>query len=325
MSSAFPEFRTALPVLMTFLAIASAPLRAHALVIDPTFGIGVGASAQSAFNYAAGQIEALFSDPVTVNITVEAGSSGLGSSTTSLKGTYSYSTVRGDLIADQTAHPSADGAASVGAGGSLFSTSAPSGASNFWLTTAQAKALGALAANDAASDGTFTYNSTLAYTFDPNNRAVPGAFDFIGVAEHEITEIMGRITLNGATLDSRTHSAMAFDLFSFTGVGAHTLTTGASRYFSIDNGTDNLHGYNFPNGNGSDPQDWDASLANDPFNASTGSNQAHVLNATDIATLDVIGWDYVGAVPEPASKATLLAGLALVGAAALRRRGTAAD
>src|SRR5215813_1102212 len=36
------------------------------------------------------------------------------------------------------------------------------------------------------------FNRTESYTFDPNNRAVTGAFDFFGAADHEITEVMGR-------------------------------------------------------------------------------------------------------------------------------------
>ena len=51
--------------------------------------------------------------------------------------------------------------------------------------------------NDLSNDGTFTFGGGFSYTYDPNNRAVAGKFDFIGVAMHEISEIMGRIGLMG--------------------------------------------------------------------------------------------------------------------------------
>ena len=296
-------------------------LSAHALVIVPTFGVGVSAAAQAAFNFAAAEFQSLYSDPVTINFNVKAGTTGLGGSSSPLMFVVpaTYAQVRSALIADQTAHPSANGATSIAAGGSINTTTDPTGGGgNFFYTFAQAKALGARPANDAASDGTFTYNSTLTYTFNPLNRQVVGAFDFIGVAEHEISELMGRIPGLGGTIAGQP-GFLVYDLFRYTAAGTRSLSDGAGRYFSINNGTTNLHGYNFANGNGSDPQDWDASDPTDPYNAFTGPGQGHSINAVDIATLDVIGWDLAAPVPEPTGAALMLAGLAAVGACARRR------
>src|SRR5437868_4941804 len=62
---------------------------AHALTINTTFDSTVnnlGNSAQwiSAWNYAAGQFQVQYSDPITINITFKAGG-GLGSSSTNLQ------------------------------------------------------------------------------------------------------------------------------------------------------------------------------------------------------------------------------------------------
>lgn len=65
------------------------------------------------------------------------------------------------------------------------------GTHNWWFTKAQRKALG-IAADDLTNDGTYTFGGGLSYTYDPNNRAVAGKYDYIGVSMHEFSEIMGR-------------------------------------------------------------------------------------------------------------------------------------
>jgi len=49
-------------------SVLTAP--AVALTIDPTFGTGVTSQAQTAFNTAASEYETLFTNPITINITV---------------------------------------------------------------------------------------------------------------------------------------------------------------------------------------------------------------------------------------------------------------
>ena len=75
-------------------------------------------------------------------------------------------------------------------------------------------------------------------------------------------------------------------------LGARGLTNGNNIYFSIDSGKTNLKNFNFPNGGGSDPQDW-ASGASDCFNAFSSSGVLNGLSAVDIRTLDVIGYNLV--------------------------------
>src|SRR5207245_637655 len=88
----------------------------------------------------------------------------------------------------------------------------PTGNSTWFLSFAQAKGLGLRTANNAAVDGTFTFGQGFSYTFDPNNRAVAGKFDFIAVAEHEISEIMGRIGILGQPISGSPNFGV-YDLF----------------------------------------------------------------------------------------------------------------
>ncbi len=292
---------------------------ADALTINPTFDAFVTQPARDAFNFAAAEFQALYTDPINVNITVNTGTTGLGGSSTPIFGIFSYAQVRTALINDNAAHPSADGNTSVGAGGSINTTTDPSTSGRYFIPRAEEKALG-LIPNDLTNDGTFTYNRNLTYTFDPNNRAVAGAFDFIGVAEHEISEIMGRIPGLGGDI-AGSPGFLPYDLFRYRGANTRGITnTGSGNFFSINNGTTNLHGFNDANTNGGDPQDWDNSNLSDPYDAFTSSGQGHAITSYDITTLDVIGYDLRQAqeTPEPGTLALL--GTSLLGLAALRRR-----
>ncbi|MFN2622814.1 MAG: NF038122 family metalloprotease [Chthoniobacterales bacterium] len=253
------------------------------------------ANMKAACTYAANQFTSRYSDPINVNIKVTAspGTSDFGSSIAFFIPVDTYNNLRASFAADSK---TGDDATTVGAGGSLPAGADPiATAHQYNVTRAQAKALG-YRPDDMQNDGTFNFGGGHPWTYDPNNRNVTGKFDFIGVAMHEYSEIMGRTSSMGDTLGTGTPNYVAFDLFHYTGAGTRGLSNGAGRSFSFDNGTTLLIAFNNNAANGGDLQDW-AGPAPDSFNAAGPPGEQDDMTPVDLQTMDVIGYDRSATVP----------------------------
>src|ERR1700736_2578441 len=298
--------RSRATLLALVLAAAAAATPATALTINLTYDpdstfLNAGLSSadiakmKAAASYAVSDLTDNLTDGVNVNIKITAvpGTGTLGQSDSFLASTPNYSALRAAVAADAK---TADDATALSSGGSL-PTSDPIVSNHLYMvTTAEAKALG-LVPDDLSNDGTFTFGGGFSYTYDPNNRAVAGKIDFIGVAMHELSEIMGRIPLMGQNLTG-SPDYMLMDLFHYTGAGSRGLNQGPGRFFSIDNGTTLLKAFNNANANGGDPQDW-ASGTNDSFNAFGSFGVQNDLSLVDLRVMDVIGYDATGGSPTP--------------------------
>jgi hypothetical protein len=143
-------------VATAFAAVSLAPAGFSALVITPTFTANFNANfganaaaAQASWIAAASQFSANYSDNININITVDgvAGTSVFGQSQTFLN-SLSYATLRTRMIADNT---TADDTAALA--GSISVADPVGAAHTWWVSRAQAKAIG-LIANDLSNDGT---------------------------------------------------------------------------------------------------------------------------------------------------------------------------
>ncbi len=321
-------------VLVCFSISATFSARTNAaLVITPTFTANFvtnfganAAAAQASWIAAANVYSSNFSDNIHVNITVDgvAGTSVFGQSSTFLN-SASYATLRNDVVLDAK---TADDNTSVGAGGSVTAADPVGGTHTWWVSRAEAKAIG-LIGDDLSNDGTTTFGAGNPFTFNTTNNGpiAAGTYDFRGVALHEIAEVMGRLGLSGGTIGQNTNSFSLIDDFSYTGPGVRGLGGGAGNNFSIDNGTTLLKVFNNSNGTGGDgldTRDWAPAGPNqggngspDAFNQFSASGVVNGLSTTDLRLMDVIGYDRV-AVPEPS--AIGLGALGLVGLIGYCRR-----
>ena len=195
-----------------------------------------------------------FSDNIHVNITVDAvaGTGVFGESNTSLIST-SYANLRAKVVADAK---TADDFTSIGAGGSVTVADPASGTHTWWVTRAEAKAIG-LIGDDLSKDGTTTFGAGNPFSF--TEPPAPGTYDFRGIAAHEMTEVMGRLGISGGTIGSGANSYGLIDDFAYTGPGAKSLNksdnSGVGQNFSIDNGTTLLKVWNNSVQNGLDTRD----------------------------------------------------------------------
>jgi hypothetical protein len=312
------DIRSIVSSLLYLGLILGATQSAHAGLI---FNLSFDASTSSApggfftaFNSAVRFLENQYTDPITINLKVGWGEinnnplnpGNLGQSSTRQQGFFTYSTVKTALINDAKTTIDATAIAN------LPSTFPGGSGSIFVMSNAEAKALGLLAGNAAANDGSVGFDSAATYTFDPNNRAVASAFDFVGLAEHELTEVMGRYGLGQNGAASGRFSPL--DLFRCTSPGVLDTTPANGAYFSINGGSTVINTFNGTGGG--DLSDWSGATL-DSFNHNLTIGKELDVTRGDIVEMDAIGFDV--ATPEPATGTYTLVGLGLAATIYLRR------
>jgi hypothetical protein len=237
--------------------------------------LGAPQSFRDTIQSAANLLDTTFTDPITVNLSVGYGELTVGSTVYSLTngaaesvasgGQYfSYNQVR-SLLAGQV---SSDVLSGVQA---LPDAAAVQGQSNVVVWSAEEKALGLIPAGATGLDGAAGFATDI-----PTNLLE-------GVALHELTHAMGRVTASGGQAD-------VFDLYRFASPGAHVFgQTSTGGYFSLDGGNTPLADY----GQNSDPADFlnSAGLTpNDAFNEYYGSGTLQQLSPVDLLQMEALGF-----------------------------------
>ncbi len=151
--------------------------------------------------------------------------------------------------------------------------------------------------------------------FDASDGIDDGAFDFVGIAIHEIGHALGFVSGvdaydaytypgNWTNRESNVLEGYAIngtlDLYRYSAAGTLDLSTSASdKYFSIDGGETQLFGDSrfstgTENGDGSQASHWKDSAGNDQLGVldpTAGTGQVMEVTALDLAAFDAIGWD----------------------------------
>ncbi len=205
------------------LAFSASPAAAVNIVLNFSSGAGVdpvkAAQAQAGFEQAARFWERRLRDPVTINI--DAGFDSLGpgilGSTGSTSAIVDYSTLKTALVLDAKSTVDTTAVSNLPTGpsfdfitntvgesdGSMLSPvldspslgTTISSADNSFLdvNTANLKALG-FSGLDGVTDGSVTFSSDFNFDFDRSDGIAPDAFDFVGVAIHEIGHALGFVS-----------------------------------------------------------------------------------------------------------------------------------
>jgi hypothetical protein len=172
-----------------------------------------------------------------------------------------------------------------------------SGSHQYWVTTAEAKGLGITVLNGTNPDGYVGFSGA-ANTFDftPGTAHGSGKYDFIGVAAHEISEVLGRATLNGAKDFGGGYADYStLDLFHWSDNSSppsHTFSASAAGYFSLDGSTSANEGYKEFNTNSlGDASDWQQiSGSSDAYDWAGGLSMNSPVSYADYLVMEAAGW-----------------------------------
>ena len=238
-----------------------------------------------AVNYVVSLFDATFTNNVTVNVEIGYGTSPYDNSTVPPLGESqqnglafgNYSQVRQALVNE-----------GVPGSSTLPATSPLTG--RLVLGSAEEKALGIIGASSAldgwvgiASEATLSQRLGASWSYSAT--ATPGANQYylVGVLEHEITEIMGRLSYLNVQGE---YGVM--DLYRYKFAGVRQTSTGGPAYFSIDGGTNNLDNWNTLSGG--DIGDWVAGAGPDAFLAFSQPGQINGLSTVDLTNMAALGW-----------------------------------
>lgn len=286
-------------------ASAAVPLTVQAaagLVIIPTWDSTItsdpnAATIEATITTAIQQYEALFSDPITVNIKFAEMGSGLGHSSTFIS-TISYPSFLSALTSDAKTTNDTIALAHLPPG----SANPVNGNAAVTLSLPNLRALGFGSGYNPPSgqpDSTVSLNVSICNlsrtSIDPNK------YDLMAVAQHEMDEALGfGSALNGLNNGdpAPTGPVDVMDLFRYDQNGARTFNTALATqaYFSLDGVTDLAR---FNQTGGGDFQDWYSPGGQTPrVQDAFGTRGATPNLGVELIGLDVSGYNLVSAIPQ---------------------------
>ncbi|RSZ58020.1 PEP-CTERM sorting domain-containing protein [Massilia atriviolacea] len=326
---------------------------AQALVINFTSAPGMDPLALAGFQAAAARWTNVLQDNVQVNLNIgfmELEPGVLGS-TASTRELFSYDDYRNALAKDAWSGNDKQAVANlstssclnvimngtgtnpsgIGSATPFLDDNCDANNSSIFMTRANARAVGLADAKDDVSDGEINFSSLFDWDFDPDNGVDGKAYDFIGVAAHEIGHALGFIS-GVDILDYNRDGDYADAEFTFIAPGdlyrcsSHSAKKAAdldwsadtrTKYFSLDKCQTTLATFSTGSvyGDGQQASHWQDDMNLGLLDPTAGFGEKLTLSALDKQYFDVIGWNVV---PEPGAVGLFLLGLA--GLAGARRK-----
>ena len=167
----------------------------------------------------------------------------------------------------------------------------------FFVTSAEAKALGMASRTGTAIDGYVGFGSGYSWQFGATG-TTGGQFNLQATVEHELTEVMGRISMEGTSAYNGVKTYTPLDLFDFSAPGKLALSN-TGGYFSTNNGATNMGNFNDAAIYGGDIGDWASyggpaqsgtlSSGQDPFDAYSRPGYDVTLSADDLLEMAAVG------------------------------------
>ena len=301
---------------------------AHALTFNFSPAAGTSQQAIDGFTSAGNLWSSVLTDNVTVNVNINFTALGAGTlgETGSSYQSYNYDRVYNALKNDRT---SADDNTAVNSlsSGSTFNlllnrtANNPNGAGSATpyldnngnannqtidLTSANAKALG-LQGNSTSNDASISFSNLFNWDFNRSDGITSGAFDFVGIAAHEIGHALG--FMSGVDILDTNSSAQSYndnqfayvsslDLFRYStdSKNANAIDWTAdnrAKYFSIDGGVTKIGDLSTGEifGDGRQAGHWKDNLGLGILDPTIAPGELLAISENDKRALDAIGWN----------------------------------
>jgi hypothetical protein len=307
----------------TELSISANPTKA--ISIDLNFSSTTSSQAQTAFQQAADLWESKFDDNVNIylNVGIDALASGVLASANSRKQVFSYTNIKTALTTDAKSTDDFSAVSNLQSGSALSfytydegtyrldnDTSGTDSNNNKFLgvNKANLKALGLLGdvgsdCSDSVNtncDAVIKFSNSFVYDFDPSNGITDGAFDFVGIAAHEIGHALGFNSgvdiIDASPTTDRDANAVwtVLDLFRYSDTSGNLdLRYGGNPYLSFNGGANSvgLLSTGAFNGDGNQASHWKDSLGLGIMDPTLATGELASITSLDLRAFDAIGWD----------------------------------